>query len=139
MYTMSSVKSWSGLLTGMLIADGKIKGIDQPASDFLPGWSEGEKAKVTLRHLLTMTSGLKQRLGQGPGPDQSVGFAANKNAFVLGLPLNFPPGERWSYSNEGVQLLSPILEKAAGVPLQDYARTRLFEPLGMTNTLPQTG
>ena len=131
---MSSVKSWTGLLTGMLIADGKIKGVDQPVSDFLPGWGEGQKAKVTIRHLLTMTSGLKQRLGQEPGPNQSVGFEADKTAFVLGLPLDFAPGERWSYSNEGVQLLSPILEKAAGMPLQDYARTRLFEPLGMTNT-----
>ena len=44
------------------------------------------------------------------------------------------PGSRWDYSNEGVQLLSPILEKAAGVPLQDYARERLFRPLGMDET-----
>jgi CubicO group peptidase (beta-lactamase class C family) len=133
-YTMSSVKSWTGLLAGMLIADGKIKGVDEPVSAFLPGWAEGRKAKVTLRHLLTMTSGLKQRLGQEPGPDQSVGFASDKNAFVLGLPLDFTPGERWSYSNEGAQLLSPLLEAAAGVPIQDYARARLFEPLGMTQT-----
>jgi CubicO group peptidase (beta-lactamase class C family) len=132
--TMSSMKSWTGLLVGMLIADGKIKDVDQPVSDFLPEWGEGEKAKVTLRHLLTMTSGLKQRKGREPGPDQSVGFVGDKNAFVIGLPLSEAPGKTWSYSNEGVQLLSPILEKAAGVPLQDYAQTRLFEPLGMTMT-----
>jgi CubicO group peptidase (beta-lactamase class C family) len=134
MYTMSSVKSWTGLLTGMLIADGKIKGVEEPVSVFLPEWREGPKAKVTVRHLLTMTSGLKQRLGRETGPDQSVGFASDKNAFVVGLPLSFAPGERWSYSNEGAQLLSPLLEAAAGVPIQDYARTRLFEPLGMTQT-----
>jgi CubicO group peptidase (beta-lactamase class C family) len=133
-YTMSSVKSWTGLLAGMLISDGKIKGVDEPVSVFLPEWGQGNKAKVTLRHLLTMTSGLKQRLGREPGADQSIGFVADKSAFVVGLPPAFAPGEQWSYSNEGAQLLSPILEAAAGVPLQDYARIRLFEPLGMTQT-----
>jgi CubicO group peptidase (beta-lactamase class C family) len=133
-YTMSSVKSWTGLLAGMLIADGKIKGTDVPISAFVPGWGDGPKAKVTLRHLLTMTSGLKQRFGREPGPDQSVGFAADKSGFVLGLPLTFAPGEQWSYSNEGAQHLSPVLEAAAGMPIQDYARARLFEPLGMTHT-----
>jgi CubicO group peptidase (beta-lactamase class C family) len=133
-YTMSSIKSWTSVLSGMLIADGKIKNVDEPVSKFVPKWSEGPKAKVTIRHLLTMTSGLKQRLGREPGPDQSVGSVSDKNEFVIGLPLNYEPGERWSYSNEGAQLLSPVLEAAAGVPLADYAKTRLFEPLGMTHT-----
>src|SRR5262249_20590388 len=128
------MKSWTGLLTGMLIADGKIKNVDQPVSEFVPQWADGDKAKVTLRHLLTMTSGLHRRNGREPGPEQSIGFVGDKNSFVIGLPLSAAPGETWAYSNEGAQLLSPILEKAAGMPFQDYARTRLFEPLGMTNT-----
>jgi CubicO group peptidase (beta-lactamase class C family) len=131
--TMSSVKSWTGLLVGMLIEDGKIKSVDDPVSDYLPEWKEGAKAKVTVRHLLTMTSGLKRRLGTEPGPDQSVGFApTDKNDFVLKLPLTYKPGERWEYSNEGVQLLSPLLDKAAGRPIQEYARDRLFKPVGMS-------
>ncbi len=135
-YTMSSVKSWTGLLVGMLIADGKIKSVDDKVSDYLPEWKEGEKAKVTVRHLLTMTSGLKRRLGKDPGPDQSVGYAEpmDKNDFVRKLPLTFTPGERWDYSNEGVQLLSPLLDKAAGRPIQEYARDRLFKPVGMSRT-----
>jgi len=132
-YTMSSVKSWTGLLVGMLIADGKIKSVDDPVSDYLPEWKEGEKAKVTVRHLLTMTSGLKRRLGKVPGPDLSVGYAGpDKNPFVLKLPLTYKAGERWEYTNEGVQLLSPLLDKAAGRPIQDYARDRLFKPVGMS-------
>jgi RNA polymerase sigma factor (sigma-70 family) len=132
-YTMSSVKSWTGLLVGMLIEDGKIKSVDDPVSNYLPQWKEGAKAKVKLRHLLTMTSGLKRRWGTEPGPDLSVGFAGpDKNAFVLKLPLTYKPGERWEYSNEGVQLLSPLLDKAAGRPIQEYARDRLFKPVGMS-------
>jgi CubicO group peptidase (beta-lactamase class C family) len=82
-----------------------------------------------------MTSGLKRRLGKEAGPDQSVGFApTDKNDFVLKLPLTYKPGERWEYSNEGVQLLSPLLDKAAGRPIQEYARDRLFKPVGMSRT-----
>ena len=132
--TMSSVKSWTGLLVGMLIDDGKIKSVDDPVSDYLPEWKEGEKTKVTVRHLLTMTSGLKRRLGKEAGPDQSVGFTTDKTAFVLKLPLAYKPGERWDYSNEGAQLLSPLLDKAAGRPIQEYARDRLFKPVGMSRT-----
>jgi len=44
------------------------------------------------------------------------------------------PGTRWDYSNEGAQLLSPILDRAAGEPIHEYARKRLFEPLGMRET-----
>jgi Beta-lactamase len=128
-FTMSSVKSITGLLTGMLVADGRLA-VDDVVSRFIPGWAEGRRGRVTVRHLLTMSSGLSRRLS----PGQSVGFAGDKTAFVVGLEPENEPGSRWDYSNEGVQLLSPILDKAAGVPLQDYARDRLFRPLGMDQT-----
>jgi CubicO group peptidase (beta-lactamase class C family) len=128
MYAMSSTKSVTGLLVGMLIADGKIRGVDQRVCDFVPTWCTGIRGRVTLRHLLTMTSGLPAM------PDSSVGFVARKNAFVMRLTPTAEPGTRWVYSNEGVQLLSPILTKVAGMPIQDYARRRLFAPLGMRDT-----
>ena len=128
-YTMSSVKSITGLLAGLLVADGKLS-VDDPVSRFIPSWAEGRRGRVTVRHLLTMTSGLARTVE----PARSVGFAHDKTAFVLGLEPASEPGSRWDYSNEGVQLLSPILEKAAGVPLQDFARDRLFRPIGMNDT-----
>ena len=109
---------------GLLVADGKIA-VDDPVSRFVPGWAEGRRGRVTVSHLLTMTSGLSQ----AGLPNRGVGFAADRNAYVLGLEPASEPGTRWEYSNEGVQLLSPVLEKAAGVPLQDYARDRRFRPL----------
>jgi CubicO group peptidase (beta-lactamase class C family) len=132
-FTMSSVKSITGLLAGLLVADGKI-GVDDPVSRFLPSWAEGRRGQVTVRHLLTMTSGLSRMTT----PGQGVGFAADKSGYVIGLAPTNEPGSRWEYSNEGVQLFSPILEKAAGQPLQEFARDRLFRPLGMNDTQLQT-
>ena len=129
MMAMSSTKSVTGLLVGMLLDDGKIKSIDEPVCKYVSEWCAGQKGKVTLRHLLTMTSGLAQ-MPQGQG----VGFVSDKNPYVISLPLAAAPGAAWDYSNEGVQLLSPVLDRAAGEPVQDYARRRLFEPLGMNAT-----
>ena len=128
MTAMSSTKSITGILVGMLIDDGKIKGIDEPVCAYISEWCAGPRGKVTIRHLLAMTSGLPRMYEEG------VGGTNEKNEFVIKLPLATAPGANWAYSNEGVQLLSPILDKAAGEPIQDYARRRLFEPLGMLET-----
>jgi hypothetical protein len=132
-FTMSSVKSWTALLIGMLVADGAIDSIDDAVSRFIPEWVAGSEANVTIRHLLTMTAGLDTRSAQD-GPRQSIGFRQDKNYFVFSLPLDFEPGSRWAYSNEGVQLLSPIIDRASGMPAGEFARMRLFGPLGMTRT-----
>jgi CubicO group peptidase (beta-lactamase class C family) len=133
MPTMSSMKSWTALLAMLLVDEGKLD-LDAPAARYIPRWSAGAEAGVTVRQLLTMTAGLRRRFGEAPGPEQSIGYVGDKNAFVLGLPLDFAPGTRWEYSNEGAQLLSPILEAAAGMPLDRYAHERLFVPLGMGST-----
>ena len=128
MMAMSSTKSITGILVGMLIDDDKIKSIDEPVCAYISEWCAGARGKVTLRHLLAMTSGLPRMFEDG------VGFVSDKNEFVIKLSPTAKPGTEWAYSNEGVQLLSPILDKAAGEPIQDYARKRLFEPLGMSET-----
>jgi len=142
--TRSAVKSWTGLLTGMLIADGAIDSVGVPVAKWIPEWTAGAQAGVTIRHLLTMTSGLRSR-EEGttvPPPDSALppskipGVVAAKNTtgYAFDLSLDCAPGERFSYSNGGVQLLSPLLERAAGMPLARYARERLFDPLGMENS-----
>lgn len=129
-YMMSSTKSVTALLVGMLVEDGRIKSIDEPVGHYLPEWKEGPRAAVTIRHLLAHTSGLTI----GHDPKRSVGSVQDKYAYVRALVPEHPPGVRFSYSNEGVQLLAPIMEAAAGEPLDDYARRRLFAPLGLTRT-----
>lgn len=128
MYAMSSTKSITAILMGMLVADGRIKSLDEPVCNWIAEWCDASRREVTLRHLLTMTSGLPRMTAR------SVGYTNDKNAFVIALKPTKPPGTAWQYSNEGVQLLSPILDRAAGEPIQKYARRRLFEPLGMMKT-----
>ena len=128
MYAMSSTKSVAGLLTGMLIDDGRLQSADVSVCSLIATWCSGGRAKVTVRHLLAMTSGLPMMR------DSSVGFVNDKNAYVLHLVPTSEPGTTWAYSNEGAQLLSPILDRAAGEPIQDYAHRRLFGPLGMDST-----
>ena len=128
-FAMSSTKSVASLLVGLLLADGRIEGLDQPLSTWLPEWAEGPRAAVTLRHLLSHTAGLP-----APPAEGGVGYVSDKNAYVRALVPEHAPGTTFRYSNEGVQLLSPVLDAAAGRPLQEYARERLFAPLAMDDT-----
>ncbi|MDT7858146.1 serine hydrolase [Rubrivirga sp. S365] len=129
--SMRSVgKSVAALLAGMLVGDGALS-VDDPVSEWIPEWEAGADSAVTVRHLLTMTAGLPRAFGC---PDTAPGCTDDYTAYALSLPLAHSPGERMVYSNEGAQLLSPILERAAGMPLHEYARTRLFEPLGFDST-----
>ncbi|HEX8209145.1 MAG TPA: serine hydrolase [Longimicrobium sp.] len=126
---MSSTKSVTGLLAGMLVGDGKLS-TDHPVSRYIPEWRAGAAGGVTVRHLLSMTSGLPDF----PPGVREVGSASDKEAFTFGLGLVARPGASWAYSNDGAFLLSPLLDRAAGEPIEDYARRRLFGPLGMRTT-----
>ncbi len=132
MYAMSSTKSVASLVAGLLVEDGELA-LDDPVSDYIPEWEAGAEAGVTVRHLLTMTAGLDRRIDER-GPRRGLYREEDKEAFVFSLPLDAEPGERWAYSNEGVFLLSPLMDRATGEPFENYAQRRLFEPLGMRHT-----
>jgi CubicO group peptidase (beta-lactamase class C family) len=113
---------------GLLVDDGRIRSLDERVCTYVAQWCEGLRGRVTLRHLLTMTTGLPRMR------DSSIGFVDDKDPWVERLSPTVEPGTQWEYSNEGAQLLSPILDRAAGEPIQDYARKQLFEPLGMRDS-----
>jgi|GEM_PF-3346175 len=127
-YSMSSVKSITGLLAGVLVDAGKLD-VDQRVGEFVPEWNDGDRAGVTLEHLLMMSSGLP-RLRGGVG----MNAGGDATAYCVNLDIEYEPGERFAYSNEGVQMLSPVLEQVAGVPLWQFAHDELFTPMGLTRT-----
>lgn len=123
---MSVTKSVVSLAVGTLIAQGKIPSVDAPLSTWFPEFAEGPKAKVTLRHVLSQTSGLAHQDRAGElyrQPDML--------AFVRALPLVGVPGEQFSYSNEATQLLSGVVAQAAGEEVDRYVARTLFTPLGI--------
>jgi CubicO group peptidase (beta-lactamase class C family) len=94
---------------------------------------------ITIRHLATHTSGLRDQWGllglMGRGPGSQV-HDADLVVELLSRQrdLNFPPGDQYLYSNSGYTLLGVIVERASGRTLAEFSRERLFGPLGMTAT-----
>ncbi len=120
-------KPFTAALTLLLIEDGKFS-LDDRISTHLPGtpdsWSE-----ITIRHLLSHTSGLASF-------DDSIDLRRDYSdqellASMAKLPLLFPSGEGWSYSNLGYQILGMLCSKAGGAFYGDQLRERIFAPSGM--------
>lgn len=87
--------------------------------------------KITLDHLLTHTSGIRDWTGLGPLTGRQV------DALTVTLRqrgLDFAPGEEWSYSNSGYVLLKEIVARTSGMSFGDFTRKRLFGPLGMKSS-----
>lgn len=116
----------------LLVQDGKVN-LDERISKYLPNTPEAWK-DVTVRHLLTHTSGIKSYTGLD-GFDLAqrmsmVDFIKKLSPY----PLEFIPGEKNIYSNSGFNLLAYIIETQGGKKYFDFMRERIFIPLGMTKT-----
>jgi CubicO group peptidase (beta-lactamase class C family) len=124
----SVTKSIVSLAIGILIDEGKIASLDSRLSTWFPEWDKDErKAKVNLRHVLTHTSGLEHHPAAGvlaSKPDQL--------AYARRIAIVTEPGATFSYNNEACQLLSGVIESAAGMPADRFVSARIFEPMGIT-------
>jgi len=122
-------------LTASLVAEGRLS-IDDAVGTYLPAWAEGSKARATLRHLLTHTTGLPdwRPLFRGLAPTL-VGTPAGQHDIVTASehePLVSAPGAESRYSDLGFILLGAIVEQRGKRPLHELARERLFAPLGLS-------
>ncbi|HEX5521057.1 MAG TPA: serine hydrolase [Longimicrobiaceae bacterium] len=111
----------------LLVEDGRLV-LDAPVSRYLPGWTGGGKERVTIRHLLTHTSGLPA------GADVWSDTPAGALARALAVPLKAVPGQRVEYSDVGFVVLWAAAESAAAEPLYRVLDRRVFGPLGMRLT-----
>lgn len=133
-YTLQSVsKSITSALVGIAIEQGYLESVDVPLSDFFPELLSAEDSRwsrITLRHLLTHTSGIAST-------DSSIWYEwrASENwlDYLFALPIYTEPGTNFDYSTGNTHLLSAVLEQVTGKSLGDYASEVLFEPLGMTS------
>jgi CubicO group peptidase (beta-lactamase class C family) len=135
----SITKVWTATLTMQLVDDGLI-GLDTPVAEVLPGLrlSDPEVMRaVTIRHLLTHTSGIDGDVftDTGRGDDCLERYTA----LLANEAQNHPLGVTWSYCNSGYSLLGSIIERVTGLTWDKALRERLFAPLGLghTVTLPE--
>jgi CubicO group peptidase (beta-lactamase class C family) len=126
---MSATKSVVSLAVGRLLTQTKIRSLDQPVADFYPEWKQGQKAKITIRHLMNHTSGLQNV----PIATQEIYPSPDFVQLALCAELKNPPGTTFSYNNKAANLLAGVVEKASGKRLDDYLRDELFTSLGITD------
>jgi len=139
----SVTKSVMSLLIGTAIQQGFIQSIDDPISKYLVQYSTlfggTEKGKITIRNLLTMTSGLKDSpLGSSPIPEALLLETMQQKdwgQYILSLPLEHPPGSHFSYNSAHYHLLSLVLRAATGIDPLVFATQSLFAPLGIKELL----
>lgn len=135
-YDVHSVtKSVTGTLVGIALHEGKLRSLDQTLATLLPDHRarmDGAVAGITLRQLLTMTSGLAGDPATGEAPVWTS--TADWVAEILDAGVVTTPGTSFSYSSAGSHLLAAVLTHATGMSLLDYARPRLFDPLGIDTT-----
>ena len=133
-YTASLAKQVTAVCAALFVREGRLDLEDTLARWMpeLPGWA----ADVRLRHLMSHTSGLGERLTFGDleraGLDRTSDAVID--ALVRSDALLSPPGTEHRYSNDGYVCLAIVLERVTGRSLADLARERLFRPLGMTST-----
>ena len=132
--TFSMAKSFTSLAIGIAIEEGRIKSIDQKAGDFLPEFAEGEKAKITIKHLLQMASGIDfgESYGNPFGYMAKTYYGSDLYDLTVNKPMKYEPGTVWKYQGGNTLLLSFILEKATGQNLSDYFSKHFWKPLGAT-------
>lgn len=130
----SITKSITGMLVGIALDQGYIQSIDQPVIDFFPEYNDGtldsRTPTITLRHLMTMTSGYDW--------SEEYGWRWPENnswmAFALRMVTAHDPGDVFTYNTPATHLLSGVISRATGMSLSDFANKNLFAPLGIVPT-----
>lgn len=121
----------------ILIEQGKAS-LDDPVGRFLPEFGEEAKKSVTIRHLLTHTSGLKSYLSQAERKalreEHGAVCPAATRRLVRNLSLSNPPGEKMVYSCLNAITVAELVQAISGKPLDEFAAEAIFKPLRMTDT-----
>ncbi|MBK6395574.1 MAG: serine hydrolase [Betaproteobacteria bacterium] len=138
MASYSMAKTVVGMLVGIAISEGRIRSIDDRADAYVPALAGTPYGETPIRHLLTMSSGIRYSETYGGSDDvavlarlsmgrESEGGAATVAPFRT---REHAPGERFNYSSADTQVLGLVLRAATGVPLADYLSEKIWRPMG---------
>uniref|UniRef100_UPI003F49790B serine hydrolase domain-containing protein n=1 Tax=Actinomadura sp. CA-154981 TaxID=3240037 RepID=UPI003F49790B len=128
----SASKGILRMLLGVAIDEGRLDGLDVRVAELLPeyfGDPDGPDPEMTIRHLVTMSSGLKWK---EEGTEYEIGHLPDRVGAILGQGQVSRPGEFYHYSTGNGHLVSAVLTRAVGTSVREFAQSRLFDPLGIT-------
>ena len=131
----SMTKPITGVAILMLQDDGKLN-VTDPVAKYLPEFANlkmpsGKPANPTLKQILTHTSGL----GEAGGPEaRRARTLGDLVPLWLAAPMQYEPGEKWKYTQSGINAAGRIVEVVSGMTFDAFLQKRLFDPLGMKNT-----
>ncbi|MBB3176633.1 serine hydrolase [Variovorax sp. Sphag1AA] len=137
--SFSVAKSMTSTLLGAAVRDGKIRSLDDKVSDYIQEMKGSAYDDVSIRQLLTMTSGVRWNEDYAD-PDSDVARFNNHQpeegvdalvSYLRKLPRAAPPGTRWNYSTGETNLVGILLNRATGKPLADYLSEKIWIPAGM--------
>ncbi len=118
----------------MILADRRALSLADPVRKFIPEFSGGDRDLITVRHLLTHTSGLPDMLPENTELRKRHAPLKEFVRATCGTPLLFKPGAEVRYQSMGILLAAEIAERITSSPLREFLRRELFQPLGMPNT-----
>jgi len=132
--SFSMAKSVVSVLLGIAIDQGRVAGVHEPITRYLPELLANDPrfARITLRHLLTMRSGIYFDEGYGSPFTEAAAFylTPDLKREVAGLRIQREPDQAYSYQSGDTQLLAMAVERAVGQPLARYAEWVLWQPMG---------
>jgi CubicO group peptidase (beta-lactamase class C family) len=143
--SFSVAKSITSLLIGCALKEGAIKSLEEPVGNYIPEFKEGEKAKVRIVDLLTMSSGSNwdESYANPLSVTTELYYGGDVYKIATGVKIIDPPGKVHQYKSGDSQLLGLLLEKATGKSLSAYAAEKLWKPLGAQHpalwSIDQTG
>jgi CubicO group peptidase (beta-lactamase class C family) len=137
----SVTKSFTSALVGIALDQGFIGGVNDRVFDFFPEYAhlqDGVKERITLEHLLTMTSGLAWNEMELPYDDTrndliQLFYVSDPIEYILAKPMVAEPGTDWYYSGGNTNLLGEAIRQATGQRMDAFAAQYLFAPLGITD------
>src|SRR5215216_3411906 len=137
--SFSMAKSFASALVGIAIDEGYIKSVNEPITNYLPELLEKDERfeSITIRHLLTMSSGIKYEEGgdlpwSEEADDTKTYYATDLRKLALeNSRIEGEPGEYFEHNNYNPLLIGMILERATGMSVSRYLQQKLWKPIGM--------
>lgn len=131
--SFSVAKTFTALLIGIAIDEGKINSVDDAVADYLPEYKEHPELKI--EHLLTMSSGINfdESYNSPFGHMAKAYYGTDLKKLNTDYTVTEKPGETWRYLGGNTLILSFILEKATGVTLSEYMSEKVWKPIGAKN------